>query len=71
VRCGGADGEGVRGFRCVGPGRAGATDPGWLADHLMLLSKGAITTSAISGSPEPAERAREAAVLLMNATLPA
>jgi AcrR family transcriptional regulator len=50
---------------------AGAPDPGRLADHLILLSEGAITTSAISGSPQPAERAREAAVLLMNATLSA
>ncbi|MDX6240951.1 MAG: hypothetical protein QOG10_5775 [Kribbellaceae bacterium] len=48
---------------------AGAPEPGRLADHLILLTEGAITTSAISGSPEPAQRAREAAVLLMNATL--
>ncbi|TDO44645.1 TetR family transcriptional regulator [Kribbella sp. VKM Ac-2527] len=49
---------------------AGAADPDQLADHLILLSEGAITTSAISGSPKPAERAREAAVLLMRVSLP-
>ncbi|WP_432948593.1 TetR/AcrR family transcriptional regulator [Kribbella sp. CA-253562] len=50
---------------------AGAPDPQQLADHLILLSEGAITTSAISGSAEPARHAREAAVLLMQASLPA
>ncbi|ADB31559.1 transcriptional regulator, TetR family [Kribbella flavida DSM 17836] len=49
---------------------AGAADPEQLADHLILLSEGAITRSAISGSAEPAQRAREAAVLLMRASLP-
>ncbi|TWD82989.1 TetR family transcriptional regulator [Kribbella amoyensis] len=49
---------------------AGARDPEQLSDHLILLSEGAITTSAISGSPEPAKRAREAAELLMDASLP-
>jgi AcrR family transcriptional regulator len=49
---------------------AGAPDPERLADHLILLSEGAITRSAISGSPDPAVRAREAAVLLLDATLP-
>jgi AcrR family transcriptional regulator len=49
---------------------AGAADPDRLADHLILLSEGAITRSAISGSPDPALRAREAAVLLLDATLP-
>lgn len=49
---------------------AGAADPEQLADHLILLSEGAITTSAISGTTEPAKRAREAAVLLMDASLP-
>lgn len=51
-------------------GAAGAPDPERLADHLILLSEGAITRSAISGSAEPAKRAREAAVLLLDATLP-
>jgi AcrR family transcriptional regulator len=49
---------------------AGARDPQQLSDHLILLSEGAITTSAISGSAEPATRAREAAVLLMEVSLP-
>jgi AcrR family transcriptional regulator len=49
---------------------AGAADPERLADHLILLSEGAITRSAISGSSDPALRAREAAVLLLDATLP-
>jgi len=49
---------------------AGASDPDQLADHLILLSEGAITRSAISGSPDPAVRAREAAVLLLDASLP-
>lgn len=50
---------------------AGATDPQRLSDYLILLSEGAITTSAFSESPEPATRAREAAQLLMTANLPA
>ncbi|MEV6286663.1 TetR/AcrR family transcriptional regulator [Kribbella sp. NPDC051770] len=50
---------------------AGAADPQQLADHLILLSEGAITTSAISGSAAPATRAREAAELLMQLALPA
>lgn len=49
---------------------AGAGDPQRLADYLILLSEGAITTSAFSESPEPATRAREAAQLLMDANLP-
>ena len=49
---------------------ANATDPDRLADHLILLSEGAITRAAISGSPDPAIRAREAAGLLLDATLP-
>jgi AcrR family transcriptional regulator len=49
---------------------AGAADPERLADHLILLSEGAITRSAISGSADPALRAREAAVLLLDASLP-
>ncbi|GAA0588733.1 TetR/AcrR family transcriptional regulator [Kribbella sandramycini] len=49
---------------------AGATDAERLADHLILLSEGAITRSAISGSPDPALRAREAATLILDASLP-
>lgn len=49
---------------------ADATDPDRLADHLILLSEGAISRAAISGSPDPAIRAREAAGLLLDATLP-
>lgn len=48
---------------------AGATDPDRLADHLILLAEGAITTAAIAGSPLPAVRAKEAAGLLLDATL--
>ncbi|MFI0462873.1 TetR/AcrR family transcriptional regulator [Saccharopolyspora sp. 5N102] len=39
--------------------------PAELAEQLALLAEGAITTAAISGSPEPALRARDAARLLM------
>ncbi|MFJ9426371.1 TetR/AcrR family transcriptional regulator [Streptomyces sp. NPDC101249] len=42
--------------------------PAALADQLALLAEGAITTAAISGTPEPADRARDAARLLMDAT---
>ncbi|MER7792563.1 TetR/AcrR family transcriptional regulator [Streptomyces sp. NPDC097640] len=41
--------------------------PAPLAAHLALLAEGAITTAAISGSPEPAREAREAARVLMDA----
>ncbi|USQ85399.1 TetR/AcrR family transcriptional regulator [Streptomyces phaeoluteigriseus] len=41
--------------------------PQELADQLNLLAEGAITTSAITGTPEPAHQAREAARLLMQA----
>jgi AcrR family transcriptional regulator len=50
---------------------AGAPDPARLAEYLILLSEGAITRSSISRSAEPAERAREAATLLLDALLPA
>jgi AcrR family transcriptional regulator len=50
---------------------AGAPDPARLAEYLILLSEGAITRSSISHSAEPAERAREAANLLLDALLPA
>ncbi|MFF0345353.1 TetR/AcrR family transcriptional regulator [Kribbella sp. NPDC004875] len=48
---------------------AGAEDPDRLADHLILLSEGAITRAAISGSADPALRAREAATLILDASL--
>ncbi|TDU87420.1 TetR family transcriptional regulator [Kribbella voronezhensis] len=50
---------------------ADAPDPARLAEYLILLSEGAITRSAISRSAEPAQRAREAAGLLLDALLPA
>ncbi|MET9730196.1 TetR/AcrR family transcriptional regulator [Streptomyces sp. NPDC006458] len=37
-----------------------------LAGHLTLLAEGAITTAAISGTPEPAREAADAARLLMH-----
>ncbi|MEU0810652.1 TetR/AcrR family transcriptional regulator [Streptomyces sp. NPDC005970] len=46
---------------------AAAGLPAPLAAHLALLAEGAITTAAISGSPEPAREAREAARVLMDA----
>ncbi|MFF9072334.1 TetR/AcrR family transcriptional regulator [Streptomyces sp. NPDC014646] len=42
--------------------------PAELADQLALLAEGAITTAAISGTPEPAHQARDAARLLMHAS---
>jgi len=45
-----------------------ADAPASLADHLTLLAEGAITTAAISGSPEPARQARDAARLLLQAS---
>lgn len=44
---------------------AAAGRPAELADHLLLLAEGAITTAAITGSPEPARQARAAAELLL------
>jgi len=44
---------------------AGLAGP--LADHLCLLAEGAITTSAIHGTPEPARQARAAARTLIDA----
>ncbi|MEV0056327.1 TetR/AcrR family transcriptional regulator, partial [Saccharopolyspora shandongensis] len=41
--------------------------PAELADQLVLLAEGAITTAAISGTPGPAHQARDAARLLMHA----
>jgi AcrR family transcriptional regulator len=48
---------------------AGARDPDALADHLILLSEGAITRSAISGTADPAVRAREAATMILDVSL--
>lgn len=46
---------------------AAAGKPAPLADHLALLAEGAITTAAITGSAEPAHRAKEAARVLLAA----
>ncbi|MFI6604485.1 TetR/AcrR family transcriptional regulator [Nonomuraea sp. NPDC050536] len=40
--------------------------PAPLADQLALLAEGAITTAAISGTPEPAHQARDAARTLLS-----
>ncbi|MGW6195182.1 TetR/AcrR family transcriptional regulator [Kribbella sp. NPDC055110] len=48
---------------------AGSDDPDRLADHLILLSEGAITRAAISGSADPALSAREAATMILDASL--
>ncbi len=45
---------------------AAAGRPAELTDHLALLAEGAITTAAITGTPEPAHQALEAARLLMH-----
>lgn len=39
--------------------------PAELTDHLLLLAEGAITTAAITGTPEPARQAGTAAKLLL------
>ncbi|MFE0513679.1 TetR/AcrR family transcriptional regulator [Streptomyces sp. NPDC058964] len=44
---------------------AAAEAPSWLADHLVLLAEGAMTTAAIHGSPEPARQAKDAARTLL------
>ncbi|TVL90546.1 TetR/AcrR family transcriptional regulator [Streptomyces sp. SAJ15] len=46
---------------------AAAGLPEHLTDQLFLLAEGAITTAAVSGGPEPARQAREAARALMDA----
>lgn len=48
-----------------------AGHPAWLADHLTLLAEGAMVTAGISGSPEPARRARAAAAALLAQAGPA
>ncbi|WSN45354.1 TetR/AcrR family transcriptional regulator [Streptomyces sp. NBC_01334] len=47
---------------------AAAEAPTWLADHLVLLAEGAMTTAAIFGSPEPARQAKDAARTLLQAS---
>ncbi|MEV0183408.1 TetR/AcrR family transcriptional regulator [Streptomyces sp. NPDC050625] len=44
---------------------AAAQAPNWLADQLVLLAEGAMTTAAIHGSPEPARQAKDAARTLL------
>jgi AcrR family transcriptional regulator len=44
---------------------AAADAPTWLTDQLVLLAEGAMTTAAISGSPEPARHAKDAARTLL------
>ncbi|MFJ8921538.1 TetR/AcrR family transcriptional regulator [Streptomyces sp. NPDC102415] len=46
---------------------AAAGRPAALAGQLALLTEGAMVTAAISGTPEPARQARDAARLLMQA----
>jgi AcrR family transcriptional regulator len=48
---------------------ADAGRPAALADYLLLLAEGAMTTAAISGSPEPAKQAKAAAQVLLDARL--
>jgi AcrR family transcriptional regulator len=47
---------------------ADAGRPAALADYLLLLAEGAMTTAAIAGSPEPAHQAKAAAQLLMQSS---
>lgn len=47
---------------------AAAGEPARLTEQLALLAEGAITTAAISGSPEPARHARAAAEHLLSAS---
>ncbi|OMI33059.1 TetR-family transcriptional regulator [Streptomyces sparsogenes DSM 40356] len=51
--------------RCLADLVAAADAPAWLTDQLVLLAEGAMTTAAISGSPEPARHARDAARVLL------
>ncbi|MEV6397689.1 TetR/AcrR family transcriptional regulator [Streptomyces sp. NPDC051907] len=44
--------------------------PDWLADSLLLLAEGAITTAAITGSSAPAAQARESARRLLEVAAP-
>ncbi|OMI33066.1 TetR-family transcriptional regulator [Streptomyces sparsogenes DSM 40356] len=51
--------------RCLADLVAAADAPAWLTDQLVLLAEGAMTTAAISGSPEPARHAKDAARTLL------
>ncbi|MCU1679277.1 MAG: TetR family transcriptional regulator [Amycolatopsis sp.] len=44
---------------------AAAGYPAWLADQLTLLAEGAMVTAGISGSPDSALKAKEAAAMLL------
>ncbi|MBH1934454.1 TetR/AcrR family transcriptional regulator [Streptomyces sp. AV19] len=55
--------DAFRGYLAMLVAAAGAEEA--LTDQLVLLAEGAITTAAISGSPEPALHAREAARALL------
>lgn len=48
---------------------AGIGAPATLAAQLAILAEGAVTTAAISASPEPARQARAAAEILIDAAL--
>lgn len=51
--------------RCLADLVAAADAPTWLTDQVVLLAEGAMTTAAISGSPEPARHAKDAARTLL------
>lgn len=51
--------------RCLADLVAAADAPTWLTDQVVLLAEGAMTTAAISGSPEPARHAKDAARILL------
>lgn len=57
----------VRGYLLGLVRAAGATEPEPLADQLALIVDGAITTAAVTGTPEAAGRARDAAAVLLAA----
>ncbi|MEU4894914.1 TetR/AcrR family transcriptional regulator [Streptomyces sp. NPDC044780] len=54
-------------FRYLADLTAAAGKPASLAGHVALLAEGAIATAAITGSAEPAHRAKEAVRLLLAA----
>jgi AcrR family transcriptional regulator len=45
---------------------AGAPDPEQLGEHLFLLVEGGVVSAGLEGSPEPLQRARRLAQLLLN-----
>jgi AcrR family transcriptional regulator len=49
---------------------AGASEPGVLADQLLLLKEGAIVTAAMRRSSAPARDARSAATILLDHAIP-